>query len=330
MNSNLLKLPNVMFPVSVSFHRLRKKMFHRLRQNNKKMSSVPQNHEKEIKHIAILMAMEAEGKPYIDSHNLEKIPTKFPHLPCAFYQGEFNGGKVTVVLNGKDKRYDIDCVGTTPGMLYILLFSIPFNGFLTILCVFEHFFVIPFLAAISTFMALTEIQPDLVINAGTAGGFRKRTAEIGDVFLSTSIKHHDRRIPIPGFVEYGRGNHQAHFPENLIKAHGYKSGIVTTSNSLDHTEMDDIIMEENQASVKEMEAASIAWVVEQFQVPFFAVKVITDIGKFFFLFSLIFKTDLIYFFYLFYSGWRPPDQRRILGKPSFGFQITAIESTEDC
>jgi hypothetical protein len=87
------------------------------------MSAVPQNHEKEIKHIAILMAMEAEGKPYIDSHNLEKIPTKFPHLPCAFYHGEFNGGKVTVVLNGKDKRYGIDCVGTTPGMLY-KLFSV--------------------------------------------------------------------------------------------------------------------------------------------------------------------------------------------------------------
>jgi nucleoside phosphorylase len=53
--------------------------------------------------------------------------------------------------------------------------------------------------------------------------------------------------------------------------------------------MYDIIMEENQASVKEMEAASIAWVVEQFQVPFFAVKVITDIGNIFsfFLFSLL-------------------------------------------
>lgn len=38
-------------------------------------------------------------------------------------------------------------------------------------------------------------------------------------------------------------------------------------------------MEENSAAVKDMEAASIAWVVEQFHTPFFAIKVITDIGK---------------------------------------------------
>jgi nucleoside phosphorylase len=43
--------------------------------------------------------------------------------------------------------------------------------------------------------------------------------------------------------------------------------------------MDDLVMEENNAAVKEMEAASIAWVVQHFDVPFFAVKVITDIGK---------------------------------------------------
>lgn len=36
-------------------------------------------------------------------------------------------------------------------------------------------------------------------------------------------------------------------------------------------------MEQNNAAVKDMEAASIAWVAEQFQVPMIAVKVITDI-----------------------------------------------------
>lgn len=39
-------------------------------------------------------------------------------------------------------------------------------------------------------------------------------------------------------------------------------------------------MEENNTSVKEMEAASIAWVLEQFHIPFLALKVVTDIGKF--------------------------------------------------
>jgi hypothetical protein len=33
--------------------------------------------------------------------------------------------------------------------------------------------------------------------AGTAGGFRSRGASIADVFVSTSMVNHDRRIPIP-------------------------------------------------------------------------------------------------------------------------------------
>ena len=41
---------------------------------------------------------------------------------------------------------------------------------------------------------------DLVINAGTAGGFSRKGAAIGDAFISTGIKHHDRRIAIPGFT----------------------------------------------------------------------------------------------------------------------------------
>lgn len=37
------------------------------------------------------------------------------------------------------------------------------------------------------------IKPDLVINAGTAGGFKKHDTAIGNVFVSTRVKNHDRR-----------------------------------------------------------------------------------------------------------------------------------------
>ena len=37
------------------------------------------------------------------------------------------------------------------------------------------------------------IKPDLVINAGTAGGFQKHDTAIGDVFISSRVKNHDRR-----------------------------------------------------------------------------------------------------------------------------------------
>ena len=37
------------------------------------------------------------------------------------------------------------------------------------------------------------LKPDLVINAGTAGGFKKHDTSIGDVFISSRVRNHDRR-----------------------------------------------------------------------------------------------------------------------------------------
>src|SRR5688500_612387 len=79
------------------------------------------------------------------------------------------------------------------------------------------------------------LQPDLVINAGTAGGFRAKGAAIGDVYVSSRTLNHDRRIPIPGFLEFGIGVHEAYPTINLRAALGFKHGVVTTSNSLDFT-----------------------------------------------------------------------------------------------
>ena len=33
---------------------------------------------------------------------------------------------------------------------------------------------------------------------GTAGGFKRKGAAIGDAFISSQVANHDRRIPIPG------------------------------------------------------------------------------------------------------------------------------------
>jgi 5'-methylthioadenosine nucleosidase len=97
------------------------------------------------------------------------------------------------------------------------------------------FFIKRISAAISAFVAINEFSPDLVINAGTAGGFKRCGGNIGDSYIGTHFKHHDRRIPIPGFIEYGVGNHKAFSCKNLIDALNFKSGVVSTANSLDHT-----------------------------------------------------------------------------------------------
>ena len=52
-------------------------------------------------------------------------------------------------------------------------------------------------AALTAYLTLQALQPDLLISAGTAGGFKARGGAIGDVYLSSAHMNHDRRIPLP-------------------------------------------------------------------------------------------------------------------------------------
>ena len=201
--------------------------------------------------------MEAEAMPFVEHLGLEKDDAVFEsHLPFLAYTGNYKDGKVTVITNGKDTVYDtgVDNVGTVP-------------------------------AALATYLALHKLQNtvDLLINAGTSGGFQRKGAAIGDVFLTTGVTHHDRRIPIPGFTSYGIGklenasSETIVSPENLAQQLNFKMGIVSTGNSLDTTEICDKHMLANDASIKDMEAAAIAWSCALMEKPFLGVKVVTDV-----------------------------------------------------
>lgn len=181
---------------------------------------------KPIGSLLVLIAMTAEAQPLIDALSLSKMESLAtePYAVC-FYSGSYKGITITVATNGQCRlspdNTGIDNVGTTP-------------------------------ACLSTLLAMQTLspKPDLVINAGTAGGFGKMGAAIGDAFVSTSIKHHDRRIPIPGWDAYARGHHTTHATSQLCAALKFKSGVVSTGNSLDCTERDMEMLLENRASVK--------------------------------------------------------------------------------
>lgn len=202
--------------------------------------------EKVIKHALILIAMEAEAEPLLKALNLQKINSDSEYSPFIIYSGSYKNFVVSVVTNGKCNKFGVDNVGTTP-------------------------------AAIAAFSTINQLKPDIVINAGTAGGYKSKGANIGDVFVATKIYHHDRRIPIPGFAEYGRGDHSGIDVPQLISALNFKTGNISTSNSLDHSQTDDEIITQNNASVKDMEAAAIAWVCELSATPLLTIKVVTDI-----------------------------------------------------
>lgn len=194
--------------------------------------------------------MEAEATPFVEYLGLEQLEGFFPaHTPFLAFEGEHHNTKVTVITFGKDQVYGtgVDNAGTVP-------------------------------ATLATFLAIEKLgDVDLVLNGGTCGGFRRKGGGIGDVFLTTGVAHHDRRIPIPGFDTYGVGKLETLSPAKMAETLGYKTGVCTTGNSLDYVERDVEIMKANDASIKDMEAASIAWVAKMHDVPYLGVKVITDI-----------------------------------------------------
>lgn len=94
--------------------------------------------DKPIKHIALLIAMEAEAHPLIEHLQLKLVPNKFQFCPLKIFQGEFHGGLLSVILNGKDQTFGVDNVGTTPGKFeeHNKLINIIFYYFIPFSCYF--------------------------------------------------------------------------------------------------------------------------------------------------------------------------------------------------
>jgi 5'-methylthioadenosine nucleosidase len=179
-----------------------------------------------VKTVAVIVAMEAEAAPLIERLGLkkqEKSPFAGP-LPAVVFSGAVGDATVHVCTNGPAQGFGVDSVGTVP-------------------------------AALTAYQACETLKPDLLVNAGTAGGFKAKGGAVGDVYLATAFKNHDRRIQIPGFDVYGVGAADAAACPNLRAHTGFKAGVVSTGNSLDCPDVDRDALAANDASVKEMEAA---------------------------------------------------------------------------
>jgi len=193
------------------------------------------------------MAMDDEAKPIIQELGLSHKGKLLEPLPMEYYEGNYKSLRLDLVTSGKCDRYNVDHIG-------------------------------PQAAILNTATAVGRLQPELIINPGTAGGFAKAGGSIGDVYLSyPMICFHDRRIPIPGFDAYGVGSYYCYDTREIAKNLGLKTGIVSTGSSLDYTDKDLELIDSYGGVVKEMEAASIAWVADLYKTPFFAIKSITDI-----------------------------------------------------
>lgn len=199
-----------------------------------------------IGRVLIVMAMRAEAEPIISGLSLADVEAPGT-MPFRWYRGSAASLDVMVAVNGEDERFHVDSIATIP-------------------------------AALNTYAACESFAPDLVITAGTAGGWERDGTEIGDVYLNSDrFVHHDRRIDLPGFRAYGIGSYPGLAVDGMVARLGFKVGTVTTSNSLDESPTDAGVIETVGAKVKEMEGAAVAYVCDQLGTPVMAVKAITDL-----------------------------------------------------
>ncbi|CAN6463524.1 unnamed protein product [Victoria cruziana] len=210
--------------------------------------TLPAGQERPISTVVIIIAMQTEALPLVNSLQLveDKNPP-FPHgVPWVRYVGSYKDLKINLIWPGKDTLFGVDSVGTVS-------------------------------ASLVTYASIQALNPDLIINAGTSGGFKVKGANIGDVFLATDVAFHDRRIPIPVFDQYGIGGRKTFSTPNLSKEFDLKVGKLSTGDSLDMSTYDEAAILANDATMKDMEGAAVAYVADLFSVPAIFLKAVTDI-----------------------------------------------------
>ncbi|BBB26230.1 5'-methylthioadenosine/S-adenosylhomocysteine nucleosidase [Amphritea japonica] len=146
-------------------------------------------------------------------------------------------------------------------------------------------------AAIGTTLMLQEFQPTCVINTGSAGGFSEEL-EVGDVVISTEVRHHDVDVTIFGY-EHGQlpGLPAAFTPDGFLadvaqrciaRMEGIKTvqGLIATGDSFMNCPERVAKTRENFPAMKavEMEAAAIAQTCHQFDIPFIVIRSLSDIA----------------------------------------------------
>lgn len=146
-------------------------------------------------------------------------------------------------------------------------------------------------AAMSSTILLHQYKPDVVINTGSAGGFNP-SLKVGDIVISTEVRHHDVDATIFGY-EYGQVPQMPaafNADEKLISIAKkaaesiqdvqVSKGLIATGDSFMNDPERVAFVHEKfpQLQAAEMEAAAIAQVAYQFGIPFVIIRSLSDIA----------------------------------------------------
>ncbi|MFT4929704.1 MAG: adenosylhomocysteine nucleosidase [Phenylobacterium sp.] len=146
-------------------------------------------------------------------------------------------------------------------------------------------------SAVATTLLITKFSPDCVINTGSAGGFDQEL-NVGDVVISSEVRHHDVDVTAFGYEIGQLPNMPAGFTANatLIAAAEQsvkqvsdvkvKTGLITTGDTF--MCKPDVIAAARAnfpgTMAVEMEGAAIAQACHQLDVPFVVIRSLSDIA----------------------------------------------------
>ncbi|GAA3551151.1 5'-methylthioadenosine/S-adenosylhomocysteine nucleosidase [Zobellella aerophila] len=146
-------------------------------------------------------------------------------------------------------------------------------------------------ASMATTLLLERFQPDCVINTGSAGGFDP-ILHVGDVVVSSEVRFHDVDVTAFGYEAGQMAQQPAAFVADQALIDLAKQclaeqaeinsavGLICTGDQFMHREdqLQKAVTQFPTMKACEMEAAAIAQVCHQFNVPFVVVRALSDIA----------------------------------------------------
>lgn len=146
-------------------------------------------------------------------------------------------------------------------------------------------------AAIATTLLLEKFSPDTIINTGSAGGYDK-ALNVGDIVISTEVRFHDVDVTAFGYEIGQMAQLPAAFSaqKELIDIAEQAAQVLTSLKTITGLICtgDTFMADPDKAQIAlnnfptmaacEMEAAAIAQVCYQFNVPFIIIRSLSDIA----------------------------------------------------
>ena len=210
---------------------------------NASYSAAPAPHP--IQKILLVVAMDTEAQPIINTLHLKPLAHSFSGLPMRGYMGKQGKSTILLMINGQDPVHKVQNIGTEA-------------------------------ATLSTYLGVEFFHPDLIISIGTAGSVIESGAALLDIYLSQKIYFIDRRIPMEGYSDYGRGGYESLPLPFIQKKLGLRAGVVCSEGSFDEEQVDYKMFLKEHCSAIDMEAAGVAWVAMLTKTPMIALKGITN------------------------------------------------------